>query len=85
MVRGNTQLHKDWLIASNRRHHMRLAWAEFFRDWDVLLCPNAATAAFPHSMPGERWERMIDREGFFEAHRLALVDLESGLHERHES
>jgi amidase len=63
MVRGNTQLHKDWLIASNRRHHMRLAWAEFFRDWDVLLCPNAATAAFPHSMPGERWERMIDVNG----------------------
>lgn len=63
MVRGNTQLHKDWLIASNRRHQMRLAWAEFFRDWDVLLCPNAATAAFAHSMPGERWERMIAVNG----------------------
>jgi amidase len=59
MVRANTQPHKDWLAASNRRHQMRLAWAEFFRDWDVLLCPNAASAAFPHSMPGERWERMI--------------------------
>ena len=59
MVRANVQPHKDWLIASNRRHQMRLAWAEFFKDWDVLLCPNAATAAFPHSMPGERWERMI--------------------------
>lgn len=63
MVRGNTQLHKDWLIASNRRHQMRLAWTEFFREWDVLLCPNAATAAFPHSMPGERWERMIPVNG----------------------
>jgi len=63
MVRGNTQLHKEWLIASNRRHQMRLAWAEFFRNWDVLLCPNAATAAFAHSMPGERWERMITVNG----------------------
>ena len=63
MVRANTQPHKDWLAASNRRHQMRLAWAEFFRDWDVLLCPNAATAAFPHSMPGERWERMITVNG----------------------
>jgi amidase len=63
MVRANTQSHKDWLAASNRRHQMRLAWAEFFRDWDVLLCPNAATAAFPHSMPGERWERMITVNG----------------------
>ena len=63
MVRANTQAHKDWLKASNRRHQMRLAWAEFFKDWDVLLCPNAATAAFPHSMPGERWERMISVNG----------------------
>ena len=63
MVRATTQPHKDWLIASNRRHQMRLAWADFFKDWDVLLCPNAATAAFPHSMPGERWERMITVNG----------------------
>ncbi|HUJ87192.1 MAG TPA: amidase [Burkholderiales bacterium] len=63
MVRANTQPHKDWLAASNRRHQMRLAWSEFFRDWDVLLCPNAASAAFPHSMPGERWERMITVNG----------------------
>jgi amidase len=63
MVRANTQPHKDWLAASNRRHQMRLAWAEFFRDWDVLLCPNAATAAFAHSLPGERWERMITVNG----------------------
>ena len=63
MVRANTQPHKDWLAASNRRHQMRLAWADFFKDWDVLLCPNAASAAFPHSMPGERWERMITVNG----------------------
>jgi amidase len=63
MVRANTQPHKDWLGASNRRHQMRFAWAEFFKDWDVLLCPNAATAAFPHSMPGERWERLIQVNG----------------------
>jgi len=63
MVRANTQPHKDWLAASNRRHQMRLAWAAFFEDWDVLLCPNAASAAFRHSMPGERWERMIPVNG----------------------
>jgi amidase len=59
MVRANVQSHWSWLAASNRRHQMRLAWAEFFKDWDVLLCPNAATAAYPHSMPGERWERTV--------------------------
>ena len=63
MVRANTQSHRDWLAASNRRHQMRLAWSAFFRDWDVLLCPNAATAAFPQGMPGERWQRMIKVNG----------------------
>jgi amidase len=63
MVRANTQHHRDWLTASNQRYQMRLAWADFFKDWDVLLCPNAATAAFAHSMPGERWERFIQVNG----------------------
>ena len=44
---------------SNRRHQMRLLWAEFFKDWDVLLCPQAASPAFPHDQAGERHERMI--------------------------
>jgi len=61
--RGNTLAHKDWLAFSNRRHQMRLAWAEFFRDWDVMLCPTAATAAFEHNQKGERWERMIAVNG----------------------
>ena len=31
----------------------------FFEDWDVLLCPAAASAAFPHDQVGERHERTI--------------------------
>lgn len=58
-ARGNTLAHRDWLVVSNRRHQMRHAWARFFRDWDVFLCPTAATAAFAHNQKGERWERMI--------------------------
>jgi len=27
---------------------MRLAWREFFREWDVVLCPIAACVAFEH-------------------------------------
>jgi amidase len=38
---------------------MRLAWEAFFEDWDVLLCPAAASAAFPHDQVGERYERMV--------------------------
>jgi amidase len=55
--------HREWLGWSNRRHQMRLLWAEFFRDWDVLLCPPAATPAFPQNQDGERWERMMDVNG----------------------
>jgi amidase len=62
-ARGNVMRHQEWLGWSNRRHQMRLAWAEFFREWDVLLCPAAATPAFPQNQKGERWERMIDVNG----------------------
>jgi amidase len=38
---------------------MREKWAAFFAEWDLLLCPPAASAAFPHDHEGERWERTI--------------------------
>jgi amidase len=62
-ARANVMRHKEWLGWSNRRHQMRLLWAEFFKEWDVLLCPTAATPAFPQNQRGERWERMIEVNG----------------------
>jgi amidase len=59
MLKANTMHHRDWLRWNEARTHMRLAWAEFFRSWDVLLCAPAATAAFPHEHRGERWERAV--------------------------
>ncbi len=59
MVRGNGMAHRDWLVLSNERHGLRRAFADFFRDWDILLCPAAATAAFPHDQAGERWQRTV--------------------------
>lgn len=59
MVRGNTMHHKDWHGWNEKRHRIRLAWADFFREYDLLLCPPAATTAFPHNQTGERWERMV--------------------------
>jgi amidase len=63
MVRANTLHHRDWLAANETRHRMRLAWAEFFATWDVLLCPAAATAATPHDHAGERHQRTITVNG----------------------
>jgi len=40
--------HRDWLQLDEERTRMRLAWREFFREWDVVLCPIAACVAFEH-------------------------------------
>ncbi|MBI1735453.1 MAG: hypothetical protein HYR51_09790 [Candidatus Rokubacteria bacterium] len=40
--------HRDWLAANEARHRMRRAWAESFTRYDLLLCPAANIAAFPH-------------------------------------
>jgi amidase len=58
-VRAQAMYHKDWLHLNEDRHRMRLAWADFFRKYDLLLCPAASTTAFPHNQEGERWERMV--------------------------
>jgi len=59
MVRANTLSHRDWLGFNEERHRMRLKWAEFFAEYDLLLCPAAASAAVPHDQQGERHERKI--------------------------
>src|SRR6185437_15331769 len=63
MARGNTLLHRDFLRGNELRQRMRRAWADFFREWDVLLCPAASSPAQPHDHAGERWERTIEVNG----------------------
>jgi amidase len=48
MARGMSMIHGDWVVGNEQRQHMRRAWAAFFRDWDVLLCPTMASPALPH-------------------------------------
>ena len=40
-----------------------LQWAEFFTRYDLLLCPVASTAAFPHDQKGERYDRTLTVNG----------------------
>ena len=63
MTRAFALSHGAWLKANERRHQMRYLWDEFFNDWDVLLCPAAASAAWPHDQVGERHERLITVNG----------------------
>lgn len=62
-LRASVQHHRDWMAAHEYRTHMRWAWYAFFQQWDVLLCPTASSAAFPHDQQGERWNRMISVNG----------------------
>jgi len=55
--------HREWLEWNEQRQRIRFKWDEFFRDYDLLLCPAGATAAFEHNQKGERWERMISVNG----------------------
>jgi amidase len=60
-VDGVTMPHRNWLKLNNERHQMRLTFNAFFKDHDILLCPVAASAAFPHNHEheGKRWRRRI--------------------------
>ncbi len=45
-----------------RRERVRDAWRRFFVDWDVLVCPTALDAAFPHAT-GSQLTRVLTVDG----------------------
>ncbi|ASK36128.1 glutamyl-tRNA amidotransferase [Alcanivorax sp. N3-2A] len=47
-ARGATQSHAQWQRSHERRMRMRESWAEFFQQYDVLLCPVVQTLPFTH-------------------------------------
>ncbi len=55
--------HRDWIRTNLAREKLRLAWQAFFEDWDILLCPQMATPAFPHDhRPFEERTITVDNE-----------------------
>jgi amidase len=40
--------HSEWLDLNNERAKLRLAWRQFFKDWDIVIAPISSTVAFPH-------------------------------------
>ncbi len=58
MARYSVQDHATWSRANNERFHLRAAWRAFFNDWDILICPQMATTAFPHDH-GDYMERTL--------------------------
>ena len=50
--------HRTWLDLDRRRMLVRAVWAEWFRDYDALLCPVVPMLPFPHDHEGtvaDRW------------------------------
>ncbi|HUE61363.1 MAG TPA: amidase family protein [Acidimicrobiales bacterium] len=55
--------HRAWLDNHEARTQMRSIWQEWFRDFDVLLCPVTPMAAFPHDQAGSIMDRSLTING----------------------
>jgi amidase len=59
LARGLTLDAADYVSLLGRREKARRAWRAFFADWDVLICPTALDAAFPHQT-GRQEDRALE-------------------------
>ena len=62
-LNGRDMRHSDWMVADNKRRLARQLFDNFFQDWDILLTPVCASAAFPHNHSGQRYERALTING----------------------
>jgi amidase len=42
----------EWFALAEKRAHLQRAWADHFRDYDLLLCPAVPVVAFEHMAEG---------------------------------
>ena len=59
VTRASTLYYKEWHAFNEKRTHLRWAWHEFFKGYDVMLTPMCMTAAFPHDHNEKTSQRMI--------------------------
>ncbi len=61
VIRGYTQLHREWIRNDQVRRQLQTTWGSFFQDYDVLLTPVAATAALPHDQSSriDRFRKIV--------------------------
>ena len=62
-ARGIAGSHREWLRQIEKRQHIRAAWAMFFSDYDVLLCPCTNVPAFPHDHTPDMGARILQVNG----------------------
>jgi amidase len=73
MGRAMVSRFRDVQTATDRRQHQRVAWAEFFGDFDIVLAPVMPVAAYPHDTDRPIAERMLDVDGAAVPHHLAAA------------
>jgi amidase len=61
-LRAQTMDHRRWVQQNEAREKLRWAWRNFFDEYDVLVAPIMATAAFPHDQ-SPMGSRTIDVDG----------------------
>ncbi|HQY14340.1 MAG TPA: amidase family protein [Ilumatobacteraceae bacterium] len=69
---GGGLSHRDWLLMHRQQARLRVAWADLFRGFDVLLCPVTLSPAFEHAQQGQ-WNT---REIFVNGRQRSYVELE---------
>ena len=58
-IKGKTMLHRNWLNLNSTRMMMRETWTEFFKEFDILLCPTVSVTAFPHDQTEDFYARRL--------------------------
>jgi len=77
LARGAVMSHREWLRADFARQGLKQQWRALFREFDVVICPPAATPAFPHDHSPDQYARKVAVDGkeFPYLHQLAWAEL----------
>lgn len=59
VTRASTQFYREWHDRNEKRTHLRWAWHEFFKDYDLLLTPMCSTSAFVHDQDPQMGARQL--------------------------
>jgi amidase len=72
MAAGLTGDAAAYLATLHRRATAQAAWRSFFEEWDILVCPTALDAAFPHQS-GDQTDRTLEIDGRAVPYQLNIV------------
>jgi len=62
-ARGAAMLHRKWVGLNYARTMIREKWADFFQEFDILLCPTVSVTAFPHDHTEDFFARRLTVNG----------------------